>query len=87
MTFFMMIYFIAPVAVSALFTRARAIEVVHSYFLWGAILFGLGLLMGNTPGEKLGWPLISGMFLTIPAIPILIVIRRATGLQLPWFTF
>jgi hypothetical protein len=80
-------YLFAPIALARIFTRAGALEILHAYLIWIAILLGLGILMGNTAGEKIGWPLIFGMFLTTPAIPTLIAILRATGLRLPWFAF
>lgn len=85
--FFLCTYFVAPPLFAFLFTRAGPAEIVHAYILWFLLLVGLGMLIGSTSGEKLGWPLILGMFFTTPGIAVMIVILRSTGLRLPLFTF
>ena len=80
------LYFGLPVGLSLLLLRAGWLEIANAYCLWvPTLLFGAVLLGARTGGELIGWALIFGMFLTTPAIPILIKVCRSTGFSLPWF--
>lgn len=76
-------YFVVPTILAVLFTRAGPSEIVHAYLVWVVILLCLGMAMGNTLDEKLGWPLIMAIFFTTPSIPVLTAVLRSTGLHLP----
>lgn len=79
------LYLGLPVAVSRLLTRARWREIANAYCIWLAIVLLGGASMGNSIGEKLGWPMIFGLFYTILAIPVMIWVFRAIGFRLRWF--
>lgn len=80
------LYLGLPVAVSRLLTRANCREIANAYCIWLVILLIGGASMGNTIGEKLGWPMIFAMFYTTLAIPMMIWIFRLVGFRLRWFT-
>lgn len=80
-------YFVVPSAIAALVLRAGPIEIVHAYIAFFGILIGLGMLWGSTWGEKIGWPMIIGMFLATPGIPAVIFTLRLTGLRLPFLKY
>jgi len=78
-------YIVIPVFIAMRVLRADRSETLNSFcILWGVLLF-LGLLRGGTIGEKLGWPLIFGMLISIPGIPTIIVLCRVLGFRLKWF--
>lgn len=68
-------YLVIPIAITGLLQRARWREIAPAYSLW-LLLLVLGLAMGNTAGEILGWPMILALFLTTPVIPILVWLAR-----------
>jgi hypothetical protein len=76
MLFFAALYFGIPILISLLLLRAGWYDIARAYAIWFGILLVFGLLSGNTWGEALGWPLILGMFLTIPAVPLIILVLK-----------
>lgn len=83
--FALALYIVVPVVLASGVAGGDWKEVANAYCIFWAILLVLGFLSGGTIGEKIGWPLIFGMFLSIPGIPILVVICRLSSLRLPWF--
>lgn len=75
----------APILLASRFGRADWKEIANAYCIfWGALLlWGLG--QAGSVGEKVGWPLIFGMFLSTPGILIIVLLARRLGFRLPWF--
>lgn len=80
--YFLGLYALIPIALARLF-GARWRQVFVAYGIWFALLALFALSTrgaGHSWDESIGWPIIMGMFLTIPAIPILTTAIKATGL-------
>ncbi len=78
------LYVGVPTLLAIVLTKADWKEIANAYFLFWAVLVVLGLASGGTTGEKFGWPLIFWMFLSAPAIPVIVVLSRLLGFRLPW---
>lgn len=83
--FALLAYVGAPIFLARKVARADWKEVTNAYCILWSVLLLFGIASGGTIGEKFGWPLIFGMFLSTPGIPIIVVISRRLGLRLPWF--
>jgi hypothetical protein len=82
--FFAGAWFIAPIFIGRVFIGADWKSVGIAYAIWIALLVAFGLMTllgGSSSGEAFTWPLIYSMFLTILAVPILLMILRWTGLR------
>lgn len=75
------LYFVVPVFLGKVVVGGSWKAVLVAYAAWFSILLLFGLGIGGSWGEKLGWPLIFGMFLTIPAVPVLVVLLRIAGVR------
>jgi multidrug transporter EmrE-like cation transporter len=76
--FVLSLYFFVPILLAKLLLGASWREVGMAYGVWTAGLFVFGVSQSKDWGERLGWPMIIGMFLSIPAIPILVHVLRVT---------
>jgi ABC-type polysaccharide transport system permease subunit len=76
--FLLFLYFGAPIALAKLVLRASWRQVGTAYLIWFAMLalFGLSALPSATVEEATGWPIIMGMFLTIPAIVVIVLVLK-----------
>jgi hypothetical protein len=82
--FFFGAWFAVPIFIGKLVIGADWTSILIAYLVWVALLIAFALMTyagGSRPGEAVGWPLIFSIFLTIGAIPIILVILRATGLR------
>ena len=73
-------YFVIPLLITKVWMGASWKCIGVAYAAWAGILLMAGLAMGNTVGEKFGWPMIMAMFFTIPALPIIVAILKRQGL-------
>ena len=64
------LYFIIPAALGRWVGGSWA-NIALAFGVWTVILLLFGMSSGSTWGEKLGWPLIFGMFFSIPVIPLI----------------
>jgi hypothetical protein len=72
-----MLYFGIPVLIARFVVRGSWRQIFISYgLLYGSLLM-LGLGSSASIEEKLGWPIILGMFVSIPGIPIIVAILKA----------
>jgi len=69
------LYFFVPILLAKLVLRASWRQVGTAYLIWFGLLalFGLSALPSATVEEATGWPIIMGMFLTIPAIFMIVL--------------
>ena len=76
--FMLSLYFFVPIFLGKVVCRGSWRQIGIVYGIWVALLllFGIGNLASVTVDEAFGWPLIFGMFLTIPAIPILVIVLK-----------
>lgn len=77
--FLLCLYFVVPVLLAKLVLRASWRAVGIAYAIWFGLLalFGLSTLGGGASlDESVGWPIIMGMFLTIPAIVVLVIVLK-----------
>lgn len=70
------LYVIIPTLIARLLLRADGRLVLRAYGIWAVILFGAFLAMTRSLEQGLGWAFIFGLFWTIPAIPILVLMLR-----------
>ncbi|NOT58768.1 MAG: hypothetical protein HOP19_00945 [Acidobacteria bacterium] len=73
-------YFVIPLLITKAWMGASWKCIGVAYAGWAGILLMAGLAMGNTVGEKFGWPMIMAMFFTIPVLPIIVAILKRQGL-------
>ena len=79
--FMLSLYFFVPIFIAKLVCRASWRRIGIAYGIWVAALLLFGITNSSTWGEAIGWPMIFGMFLTIPAIPVLVIALRAAGVR------
>ena len=79
--FFLGAYFVVPMFIAKAPMGASWKSILIAYGIWIALLAGFGLTSTRTWGEAIGWPLIMGMFLTIPAIVVIVLVLRAAGIR------
>jgi hypothetical protein len=82
--FFLGLWFLVPIFLTRIVIGADWGTIAIAYLVWLAMLAafaGLNLMSGIRLDESVGWPVIMSMFLTIPAIPVIAVIMRWTGLR------
>ena len=81
---FLGFYFVAPIFLARVVVGADWGTIAIAYGVW-LVLLGIFALVNLASGIKLdeaiGWPMIMSLFFTIPAIPVLAVIMRWTGLR------
>ena len=70
------LYLVVPIGIAKLVLRASWKATALAYAIWTAILLLLGIAAGGTWGEKLGWPMIVGLFTTFIAIPIIVLVLK-----------
>ncbi len=70
------LYFVAPVALARVLLRASWRSVLIAYAIWYGALFLFGLSAAPRVAEALGWMMILAMFLTIPAVPVIVLLLR-----------
>ena len=77
-------WFLVPTFLARVVIGADWGTILIAYLVWLALLAvfaGLNLMSGVRFDESVGWPVILSMVLTFPAIPIIAVILRWTGLR------
>lgn len=79
--FLLALYFFVPIFLAKVVLGARWKSILIAYGIWFAGLLVFGMTSSGTLGEALGWPLILGMFLTIPALPVLVLMLRIAGIR------
>ena len=79
--FALSLYVFVPVLIARLPMAASWKSILTAYGIWIGGLFFLGLLSSRNIGEAIGWPMIFGLFLTIPAIPLLVWLLRLRGIR------
>jgi hypothetical protein len=76
--FMLGLYFFVPIFLGKVVCRGSWREIGIAYGIWVGLLLLFGIV--NTASvswdEAFGWPVIFGMFLTIPAIPILVIVLK-----------
>lgn len=70
------LYFIAPVGLAKLVLRASWRTILIAYAIWYGALLLFGLSAAPRIAEGMGWMMILAMFLTIPAVPIIVLLLR-----------
>ena len=73
------LYFFIPLLLSKLALGASWRAIGLAYAIWFGLLFLWGASNKGTVAEKIGWPIIMGIFLTIPAILIGVLLLREVG--------
>jgi hypothetical protein len=79
--FFLGAYFVVPVLVAKVPMGASWRSILIAYGIWLALLAAFGLTSTRTWGEAIGWPLIMGMFFTLPAIVVIVLVLKAAGIR------
>jgi hypothetical protein len=79
--FFLGAYFFVPVFVAKVPMGASWKSIFIAYGIWIALLAAFGLITARTWDEAIGWPLIMGMFFTLPAIVVIVLVLKATGIR------
>jgi hypothetical protein len=73
--FMLGLYFFVPILLSKVLGASWR-RILIAYGIWIALLGVFGLTNARTLDEAIGWPLILGMFMTIPAIPVIALVLR-----------
>lgn len=79
--FFLGAYFFVPVFIAKVPMGASWKSIFIAYGIWFVLLAAFGLTTTRTWGEAIGWPLIMGMFFTLPAIVVIVLVLKATGIK------
>jgi hypothetical protein len=79
--YLLFLYFVVPIFIARVVLGASVEAILISYALWFGALLLWGFGSTTTLGEALGWPLIMGMFLTIPALPAIVVFLKLAGVR------
>jgi len=79
--FLLCLYFVVPIFLGKVVLGASAQAILIAYGIWFGGLLLWGFSATTNVGEAIGWPLIMGMFLTIPAIPVIVGALRMAGLH------
>ncbi len=76
--FLLCLYFVVPILLAKFVLRASWRVVGIAYAIWFGLLalWGLSILGSGTVDEAVGWPIIMGMFLTIPAIFVIVLVLK-----------
>ena len=76
--FLLCLYFFVPILLAKVVLRAswRATGIAYAIWFVMLALFGLSALPSATVDEAVGWPIIMGMFLTIPAIFAIVIVLK-----------
>ena len=73
------LYLIIPLAIAKGLIGASWAQCGAAFVILWALLLLFGMASGATWGERLGWPLILGMFVSIPGISLLAFVMKRTG--------
>ena len=80
--YFLSLYFVIPLLLGKVALGASWRAVCLAYAIWLALLFLWGMTNKGTLQERIGWPIIMGMFFTIPAIPAgVLLLRELAGIR------
>ncbi|MDP9423156.1 MAG: hypothetical protein M3Q19_10035 [Pseudomonadota bacterium] len=72
-------YLIVPLLLARVLVRANWLQTGAAFgILWAVLLF-LGIAMGSTWGERIGWPMIFAMFFSTPGVPTIAWILKKAG--------
>ena len=76
--FMLGLYFVVPILLAKVLRASwRAVGIAYPIWFGLLALFGLSTLGGGASlDESVGWPIIMGMFLTIPAVPVIVVVLK-----------
>ena len=76
---FLSIFFFIPIFMTVVGLGASWTLALTVHGSWLALLFICGLLIKGTSGEKVAWPLIFGMFFTIPLTCAVVFLLMTIG--------
>lgn len=79
--FLLCLYFVVPVFLGKIVVRGTWHSILLAYAIWFGLLALWGLGSAGRVEEGLGWAMIAGMFLTIPALPVIVVALKLTGVR------
>lgn len=79
--FALCLYFAVPIFLAKVVIGASLSAILLAYAIWFGALLLWGFSSAKTVGEAIGWPMIMGMFLTIPTLPIVVVGLRIAGIE------
>jgi hypothetical protein len=79
--FLLGLYFAAPIFLAKVVLGASFHAILVAYGLWFGALLLWGFSSTSTFEEAVGWPIIMGMFLTIPALPVVLIGLRFAGIR------
>ena len=79
--FFLGLYFAVPIFLAKVVLGASFYAIVIAYALWFRALLLWGFSSTSTLDEAIGWPIIMGMFLTIPTLPVIVLGLRLAGIR------
>ena len=74
--YFLSLYFFIPILLSNAALGASWKAVGLAYAFWFGLLFMWGASSKGTKDERIGWPIVMGMFFTIPAILVIVLLLR-----------
>ena len=77
------LYLFVPILIANVPMGATWRSIAVAYGLWLGGLFLAGLMASRSLGKAIGWPMIFGMFLTIPAIPLIVYLLKLKGVRCP----
>ena len=69
-------YLLPPIVIAKGLMHASWRATLICMAVWYGALLIWGILSTKTWGEAIGWPMIMGLFLTIPATPIIVLVLR-----------
>ena len=72
-------YLIVPLVLTKALVRANWLQTGAAFGILWAVLLLLGIAMGGTWGERIGWPMIFGMFFSTPGVPIIAWVLKKAG--------
>ena len=79
--YFLGLYFAVPIFLAKVVLGASSYSILVAYAVWLGMLLLWGFSSTSTLGEAIGWPMIMGMFLTIPALPAIVLGLRLAGIR------
>lgn len=79
--FLLCLYFAAPIFLGKIVVGGTWFAILVAYLLWFGALALWGLGSAGRVQEGLGWAMIAGMFLTVPALPVIVIGLKLAGVK------
>jgi hypothetical protein len=79
--YFLGLYFAVPILLAKVVLGASFYAILVAYAVWFGMLLLWGFSSTSTLEEAVGWPIIMGMFLTIPALPVVLIGLKFAGIR------